>query len=146
MLFRSQTGADSGSVKASKMKGIATSPSVVIAAACHEQNRTWCLAHGDHSQVPWSQAPEWQRESAIKGVEKALLGETPEQLHESWCADKRADGWVFGEVKNAETKTHPCLVPYDQLPEVQRQKDHLFREMVIELGRLFGLITEKQTT
>lgn len=40
-----------------------------IARACHEANRGLCLAFGDISQPPWDSAPDWQKESAIKGVE-----------------------------------------------------------------------------
>jgi hypothetical protein len=106
-----------------------------IARVCHEANRAWCEAHGDRSQVGWDAAADWQRASAIEGVEKALNGATPEELHDSWCAFKRADGWVCGDVKDAGAKTHPCLVPYDELPDEQREKDHLFAAIVTTLGR-----------
>lgn len=101
-----------------------------IARVCHEANRAWCEANGDTSQVPYDHAEGWQRDSAIEGVQAALEGATPEQLHESWCAAKVRDGWVYGEVKDAVAKTHPCLVRYDLLPEDQRLKDHLFGAIV----------------
>ena len=41
-----------------------------------------------------------------------------------------ADGWVYGAEKNAELKTHPCLVPYGDLPVEQRVKDELFTAIV----------------
>ena len=40
-------------------------------------------------------------------------------------ADKVRDGWVYGEVKDGVKKTHPCLVPYNQLSVEQRSKDSL---------------------
>ena len=46
--------------------------------------------------------------------------------HESWLAFKEADGWVYGKVKDEVLKTHPCYVPYDELPEAQKFKDTLF--------------------
>ncbi len=101
-----------------------------IARVCHEVNRAYCEGLGDYSQPSWRDAPDWQRSSAIAGVEKALAGATPIELHESWCDHKRADGWVYGEVKDADKKTHPCLVPYGELPQSQRIKDYLFAAVV----------------
>lgn len=103
-----------------------------IARVCHEVNRAYCQALGDTSQQPWSQAPRWQQESAIAGV-LAIQGAphtTPRESHEGWLAHKRADGWVYGPVKNPDLKQHPCLVPYDELPAEQRVKDHLFGAVV----------------
>lgn len=99
-----------------------------IAAVCHEANRMYCLTLGDTTQPEWMQAPEWQRQSAIKGVEAIAEGRTtrPEQSHESWSAEKIATGWVYGPVKDAEKKEHPCLVPFTELPPEQQMKDHLF--------------------
>lgn len=105
-----------------------------IARLCHEVNRAYCEATGDMSQVPWEQAPDWQRHSAIMGVKYALGGATPEQLHESWCKLKLDEGWTYGEVKDAINKTHPCLVPYAKLPESQQVKDHLFGAVVRAMG------------
>jgi hypothetical protein len=45
---------------------------VLIAQVCHEANRAWCEVNGDTSQKPWNEAEQWQRDSAIKGVEFAM--------------------------------------------------------------------------
>jgi hypothetical protein len=66
----------------------------------------------------------------INGVALALTGATPEQLHESWLAQKASEGWVYGERKDSVNKTHPCLVPYGQLPADQQRKDALFQAVV----------------
>lgn len=98
------------------------------AQAAHDANRVLCLALGDTSQPKWENAPEWQRKSALLGVEQisAHPETTPEQSHEGWLAVKRDDGWKYGPVKNPETKEHPCFVPYGELPENQRLKDEMF--------------------
>lgn len=96
------------------------------AQAAHELNRVWCSAHGDFSQATWADAPQWQKDSAINGVKGVLAGNTPEQSHESWLAEKQATGWVYGAVKDATKKTHPCMVPYSDLPRQQKAKDMLF--------------------
>lgn len=105
---------------------------LVIARVAHEINRAYCASLGDTSQPAWEDAPEWQQKSAIAGVEMHLANPdaTPEQSHESWLAQKVADGWVYGEVKDAEKKEHPCCRPYDELPAEQKSKDYLFRSVV----------------
>lgn len=107
-----------------------------IAAVCHAANRMYCLTLGDTSQAEWMQAEPWQKQSARMGVHAVMTNPsiTPAQLHESWAALKVAEGWVYGEVKDAEAKTHPCLMPYEQLPEVQRRKDALFGAIVRALA------------
>lgn len=99
-----------------------------IARVTHEANRAYCVALGDFSQVEWEVAPVWQQDSAIAGVaaKRANPSMTAADQHESWLAHKVTDGWVYGEVKDADAKTHPCMVPYGQLPAKQRAKDHIF--------------------
>ena len=104
-----------------------------IARVCHEANRALQIIQGDPAPH-WEDAPEWQIASAIEGVARAIGGDGPEQLHESWCDFKRQDGWRFGEVKDAGAKTHPCLVPYADLPDDQKIKDHVFAAIVTALS------------
>jgi hypothetical protein len=103
-----------------------------IASICHEVNRAYCASLGDESQPTWDDAPQWQRDSAIAGVCAiwANPATTPRQSHEGWMAQKAADGWTYGHTKNALTKQHPCMVPYDALPKDQQTKDHLFGAVV----------------
>lgn len=103
-----------------------------VARMAHAVNRAYCRAIGDNSQPHWRDAPEWQKESAIKGVlaHLATEGLTPEQSHESWMEEKRRTGWKLGPVKDPEKKEHPCFMPYAELPLEQRIKDHLFKAVV----------------
>lgn len=110
-----------------------------IAEACHEANRIYCESIGDTSQPKWDDAPEWQRTSAINGVEGALAGNTPEESHLSWLAEKHRTGWTYGEVKDPDAKTHPCMVDYDELPREQQQKDAIFVATVHRYAHEFGL-------
>lgn len=107
-----------------------------IAATCHEVNRAYCESQGDHSQPAWDAAPAWQRDSAIAGVRFAIANPDakPSDSHESWLAQKRADGWSYGPVKDPDRKVHPCFVPYDELPAAQKAKDYVFLAVVRQLA------------
>lgn len=108
-----------------------------IARVCHDANASYCRTIGDFTQPEWNVAPEWQRESALKGVEFHLDFERKHGCfppasasHNSWLKEKRATGWKYGPVKDAERKEHPCFVPYEELPLEQRLKDYLFSAVV----------------
>lgn len=105
---------------------------LIAATICHQVNKAWCEANGDTSQKDWSEAEQWQRDSAIKGVEFRLNNPKAgkDAQHNAWMQDKINDGWVYGEKKDAEAKTHPCILPFDQLPEFQQKKDALFCAVV----------------
>jgi len=103
-----------------------------IARATHQVNRAYCQVLGDRSQDYWESASDWQKESAVAGVKAVLDGsaQTPMQQHGLWMDQKFKDGWVYGEVKDGEKKTHPCLVSYNRLPASQKAKDVIFRAVV----------------
>lgn len=99
-----------------------------IARVAHEANRAYCETLGDDSQPFWEDAPQWQRDSALAGVEfhAGHPDAKPEDSHNSWLAEKKKDGWKYGDVKDPEKKEHPCFVPYEDLPVEQQKKDSLF--------------------
>lgn len=116
-----------------------------IAMACHAANAAWCEYGGDTSQKPWAEAPDWQRDSAIVGVEFHLANPDAGDAasHERWMEHKLAAGWKFGAVKDEKKKTHPCLVPFDQLPPEQQFKDRLFRTLVHATAGGFGPLADE---
>lgn len=103
-----------------------------IARVAHQINKAYCEALGDTSQPDWEDAPDWQKESAIKGVEFHIANPDagPEASHESWLAQKEKDGWTYGTIKDPEKKEHPCFVAFNHLPKEQQAKDFLFRAVV----------------
>lgn len=96
------------------------------ARVAHEANRAYCLTLGDASQLPWDATDPEIRESARSGVKLALEGASPEKQHEAWRNHKALNGWRYGAEKNAALRTHPCMVPYAELPTEQRVKDILY--------------------
>ena len=51
---------------------------------------------------------------------------SPEELHQTWMEAYVKMGWVYGETYNREKNTHPDLVPYAELGQLERDKDEVF--------------------
>lgn len=52
-----------------------------------------------------------------------LAEEMAKNVHEVWAAGRIADGWTYGVERDDVHKTHPCLVPYEDLPESEKEYD-----------------------
>ena len=44
-------------------------------------------------------------------------------VHEVWAKSRMDQGWTYGEERNDALKQHPCLIPYEELPEVEKAYD-----------------------
>ena len=104
-----------------------------IARICYTANREWCVINGDYSVVQWEHAPFWQTESCIEAVARCFYNmkvPMPSEMHAEWCRDKIADGWRHGSVKDVKHRLHPNIIPWSELPKVQRQKDFIFCALI----------------
>lgn len=105
---------------------------IKLAEVCHAVNAAYCRAIGDLLQPTWADAPDNIKASAIDGVNFQL--DNPDapagESHRNWLKFKEADGWKYGDVKDPTAKTHPCMVPFEELPLEQQVKDHLFKAVV----------------
>lgn len=52
-----------------------------------------------------------------------LAEQIAKNVHEVWAETRISQGWTYGEQRNDELKTHPCLVPYEELPEEEKAYD-----------------------
>lgn len=52
-----------------------------------------------------------------------LVEEMAKNVHEVWAESRIKQGWTYGAERNDERKTHPCLVPYEELPEEEKTYD-----------------------
>jgi len=43
--------------------------------------------------------------------------------HDLWAAQRLAEGWSYGETRDDKQKLHPCLIPYERLPESEKEYD-----------------------
>ena len=73
----------------------------------------------------------------------ALTEKIAENVHEVWSAGRLADGWTYGEERNDAEKKHPCLVPYDQLTETEKDFDRNTAFETIKLIVALGYRIEK---
>ena len=64
---------------------------------------------------------------------KALVEHMAKNVHEVWAENRKSQGWVLGAERSDRLKTHPCLVPYEQLSEEEKEYD---RKTAIETLKL----------
>ena len=52
-----------------------------------------------------------------------LVEQMSKNVHEVWAETRIRQGWTYGEQRSDELKTHPCLIPYEELPEEEKEYD-----------------------
>ncbi|MBQ8652628.1 MAG: Ryanodine receptor Ryr [Alistipes sp.] len=52
-----------------------------------------------------------------------LVEAMAKNVHEVWAETRIAQGWTYGPERNDQLKHHPCLIPYEELPEEEREYD-----------------------
>ena len=52
-----------------------------------------------------------------------LVERLAEHTHDVWAVQRMRDGWTYGVQRSDDAKLHPCLVPYSQLPETEKEYD-----------------------
>lgn len=76
------------------------------------------------------------------------LAELAEQIacnvHEVWAAGRMAEGWKYGESRNDMFKQHPGLVPYDELPESEKEYDRHTAMETLRLIKKLGFEISKR--
>ena len=73
---------------------------------------------------------------------EALREQMAAHVHEVWADGRRAQGWTWGPRRDDEKKEHPCLVPYDRLPEEEKEYDRRTAEETLRfiLGQGYRLL------
>lgn len=56
-------------------------------------------------------------------IDNELLEELAKNVHDQWSKQRIAEGWTYGPERNDALKQTPCLVPYEQLPEIEKEYD-----------------------
>lgn len=61
-----------------------------------------------------------------------------ENVHNVWASSRISQGWTFGEERNDSLKKHPCLVPYSELPESEKDFDRNTANETLKLIQKLG--------
>ena len=76
------------------------------------------------------------------------LNELAEQIaknvHEVWAETRIAQGWTYGKERDDQRKKHPCLVPYEELPESEKIYDRNTSQQTLKLIMLLGFKIVKE--
>ncbi len=78
---------------------------------------------------PWHEREEPFREQFRLVIARQCSSErnmSPRELHEDWVLAYRNMGWAYGHERDPEKKLHPDMLPYDQLGQLERDKDEVF--------------------
>jgi hypothetical protein len=63
---------------------------------------------------------------------EGLMEIIAKNVHENWAQQRMSEGWTYGEIRDDEKKTTPCLVPYEELSEVEKNYDRLTAEQTLK--------------
>ncbi len=99
-----------------------------IAKICHATNQAYCEKSKLEGAPVWDELPLDVQESIVAGVAEVIADPkvTPTQIHQMWCNYKEKEGWKYALNKDLKLKTHPNLVPFKDLPDLEKRKDVLF--------------------
>lgn len=67
-----------------------------------------------------------------------LIEEMAKNVHEVWARNRMDEGWTYGPVRDDAHKKHPCLVPYEDLPESEKDYDRATSQETLKLILLSG--------
>ena len=74
----------------------------------------------------------------------ALSEMIAENVHEVWAASRISEGWIYGKGRNDVLKQHPCLIPYKELPEIEKEYDRNTALQTLKLIQKFGFYIQKK--
>ena len=86
-------------------------------------------AHAPIIPAPWDEREDAFKKQFCEVIERQCgdkRSRSPEELHGGWMQAYIAMGWVYGEAYDRENKIHPDLVPYQDLGQLERDKDAVF--------------------
>ena len=68
----------------------------------------------------------------------ALTEKLAENTHDVWAKGRIEQGWKYGKIRDDNNKLHPCLIPYSELPESEKEYDRNTALETIKLIQKLG--------
>ncbi len=96
--------------------------------------------------VPWTDREQDFKTQFLEVIERQSgeqRSSSPEELHGSWMQAYLSMGWKYGEKHDPENRVHPDLVPYEQLGQLEKDKDAVF-VILCEIARNYVYDLETQ--
>lgn len=75
---------------------------------------------------------------------KQLVEQMSKNVHEVWAENRINQGWTYGEKRDDALKHHPCLVPYEDLPEEEKEYDRNTSVETLKFILKQGFIIKKE--
>lgn len=95
-------------------------------------------AQSEEGVIPWGDIDVATQDEFAREIQGIIRGLTQRELHVSWLADARANGWAPGPPSIIE-RTHPAIVPWEELPDEDRSQPKLYRVLIdTQQGRIGG--------
>lgn len=79
----------------------------------------------------------------LTAAQRELVERLAANVHDVWSRTRIEDGWRYGPSRDDAAKTHPCLVPYDELPESEKVYDRVMVGEVIKAAVALGYTIAK---
>lgn len=67
-----------------------------------------------------------------------LAEELAKNTHEVWAEGRIKEGWTYGNKRDDEMKEHPCLIPYENLSEEEKEYDRRTSMETLKLIQKLG--------
>ena len=104
----------------------------------------------NRSIVPeiWKQRDDKFKKQFVNIIEMYLEKDkllTPEKAHDSWVVAYEKMGWKYGEKRDVDKKTHPDMLPFNELPKDEKDKDSIFLTFVWLAKQFQSLLTQQHT-
>lgn len=72
-----------------------------------------------------------------------LVEDMAKNVHEVWAQTRIDQGWTYGVERNDALKQHPCLIPYEELPEEEKEYDRNTSLSTLKLIHKLGFKIDK---